>query len=62
MGSNSRGKFVFCLVIVFIFIGLGRAYRLEGGGGEDFEVVKSGSSLKGMGPFLWRKLTPQDTM
>ena len=35
MGRN----FVFCLIIVVIFIGLGRANRLGGG---HFEVVKWG--------------------
>ena len=34
-----EGNFVFCLIIVDIFIGLGRAYRL---GGEYFEVIKRG--------------------
>ena len=33
----------------------------EGGGG-DFEVVKWGVSHKGMGPFLWGKLNPEDIM
>ena len=53
------GNFVFCLIIVVIFIGLGRAYRFWG---RDFEVIKWGASHKGMGPLLWGKLTPQDTM
>ena len=55
---------MFCLITVVIFIGLGRAYRIgEGvGGGLDFEVIKWGASLKVMGPFLWGKLIPQDTM
>ena len=52
--SSSTGK----LIIVVMFIGLGRAYRL----GWDFEVIKYGSSHKEMGIFLWGKLTPQDTM
>ena len=58
------GNFVFCLIIVVTFIGLGRAYRLgrRGGGGVDFEVIKSGARHKGMGPFLLGKLTPHDTM
>ena len=29
-GSSSRGNFVRCFIIVVIFIGLGRAYRMEG--------------------------------
>ena len=33
-----------------------------GGGGVDFEVIKWGASHEGTGPFLWGKLTPQDTM
>ena len=37
-----------CLVIVVIFMGLGRAYRL----GEDFEVIIWGASHEGMGPFF----------
>ena len=40
---------------------LGRAYTLDGGEG-DFEVIKQGASHKGMAPFLWGKLTHQDTM
>ena len=52
------GNFVFFLIIVVIFIGLGRAYRFRGGGG-DFEVMKWGASHKGMEPFLWGKLTPK---
>ena len=52
------GNFVFSLIIVAIFIGLGRAYRL----GEDSEVTKWGASHKGMGPSLWGRLTPQDIM
>ena len=46
------GNFVFCLIIVVIFMGLGRANRLGGG---HFEVVKwgeRGTSHKWMGPFL----------
>ena len=42
-----------------IFIGLGRVYRLEG-------ILKlsnvGGASQEVMGPLLWGKLTPQDTM
>ena len=52
------GNFVFSLIIVVIFIGLGKAYRL----GVDFEVIKWGASHKGMGPSLWGRLTPQDIM
>ena len=50
-----RGNFVFCLILVVIFIGLGRAYK----GGRrrgDFGVIKWGASHKGMGPLLWGKL------
>ena len=48
------GSFVFCLIIVVILIGLGRAYR-----SRDFKVMKwGGPSHKGMQPFLWGKLTP----
>ena len=54
-GSSIRRKLVCCLIIVVMFIGLERAYRL--GRGEDFEVIVLRSSRKGMGPFLWRKLT-----
>ena len=57
MDQTVGENFVFCLTIVVIFIGLGRAYRLGG-----FEVIKWGASNKEMGPFLWGKLTPQDTM
>ena len=39
-------------------MGLGTAYKLGG----DFEVIKWGASHKGMGPFSWGELTPQDTM
>ena len=28
----------------------------------DFEVIKWGASHKGMGAFLWGKMTPYDTM
>ena len=31
-------------------------------GGGDFEIIKWGASQKRMGPFLWGKMTPQDTM
>ena len=51
MGSNSRGKFVFCLVIVFIFIGLGRAYRLEGGGGRILKLSNRGQAGRGWDHF-----------
>ena len=37
-------------------MGLGRAYRLGG----DFKVIIWEASHKGMGPFLWVELTPQD--
>ena len=53
------GNFVFCLIIVVTFIGLGIAYRFGEG---DFEVIKWRVSHKGMRPLLWGKLTPQDTM
>ena len=50
-----RGNFVFCLIIVVVFIGLGRAYTLWWGGG--------GGGGDGRGkPYVWRKLTPQDTI
>ena len=67
MGDLAVGEnFVFRFIIVVIFIGLGRAYRLGGGGGVggglDFEVTKWRTSHKGMEPFLWGKLTPQDTI
>ena len=42
---------VFCLIIVVIFIGLGRAYRLGWG---HFEVIKWGTSHKGMEHFYGR--------
>ena len=52
------GSFLCCLIIVAIFIGIGRADRLGG----DFEVIIGGASHEGMGPFLWGNLTPQDNM
>ena len=52
------GNFVCWLIIVVIFKGLGRSYRLEG----DFEVIIWWASHKGMEPFLWGKSTSQDTM
>ena len=58
-GIWQQEETVFCLIIAVIFIGLGRVYRLEGilklsnGGGASQEV---------MGPLLWGKLIPQDTM
>ena len=58
MGIAVGGNFVFSLILVVISIGLGRAYRL----GEGFEVIKWEASHKGMGLFLWGKLTPQGTM
>ena len=70
-GLTVRGKLVFCLIIVVILIGLGRVYRLcgvgGGGGGKGegevgFWSYEMGESHKGMGPFLWGKLTPKDTM
>ena len=30
--------------------------------GRDFKITIWGASHKGMGPFLWGKLTPQDTI
>ena len=48
------GSFVFCLIIVVILIGLGRAYR-----SRDFKVMKGGGAKpQRMQPFLWGKLTP----
>ena len=68
-GLTVGGKLVFCLIIVVILIGLGRVYRLRGGGGGGrgkgevgFWIYEMGESHKGMGPFLWGKLTPKDTM
>ena len=46
------GNFVWCLIIVVIFMGLGIAYRLRG----DFKVIIWGASHKGMGPFLWGRV------
>ena len=40
---------LFCLIIVVIFIRLGRVYRLGG----DLEVIKWDASHKGMGPESW---------
>ena len=49
------GNFVCCLIIVVIFIGLGnvlgKVYRLEMGGGGDFEVIILGESHKGWDHF-----------
>ena len=42
------GNFVYCLIIVVIFMGLGGAYRL----GEDFKVIIWGASQKGLGPIF----------
>ena len=55
LGGNS----VCCLIIIVIFIELGRAHRLEGG---YFEVIIWMGCHIRMGPFLWGKLTPEDTM
>ena len=54
------GNFICCLIIVAIFIGIGRADRLVG----YFEVIigGGGASHKEMGPFLWGNLSPQDNM
>ena len=49
-----QGNFVCCLIIVVIFLGLGRTYRLGG----DFKVVIRVISHKGMGPFLWGEFDP----
>ena len=53
-----QGNFVCCLIIVVIFLGLGRTYRLGG----DFKVVIRVVSHKEMGPFLWGKLTSWNTI
>ena len=54
----SGRNFVFCLIIVAIFIRLERAYRLRewwggggGGVGVDFEVIKWGQAMKGRDHF-----------
>ena len=45
MGDLAVGNFVCCLIIIAIFIGLGRAYRLGG----EFEVIIWGASNKANG-------------
>ena len=42
------GKFVYCLIIVVIFMRLGGTYGL----GEDFKVIIWGASHKWLGPFF----------
>ena len=44
-------KFVFCLIIVVIFIGLRRAYRL---GGMILNLSNGGKTTYGSGPFYQR--------
>ena len=43
------GNFVWCLIIVATFMGLGGAYRLR----EDFKVIISEASHKGMETFFF---------
>ena len=54
-----RGDFVFCLVIVVIFIGLGRAYRFGGGG-----VLKflNGGKPQRDGTIFMGQVAPSDIM
>ena len=47
-GTSRRGNFVYFLIIVVIFMGLGGTYRF----GEDFKVIIWGASHKGLGPFF----------
>ena len=50
------GNFVFCLIIVVTFIGLGRAYRLGRRGGEGGWILKlsnRGQGTKGWDHFYW---------
>ena len=52
------GDYVWCLVVVVIFMGLEEAKRAR-------EVLKSsygGTSYKGGTKFLWGKFSPLDTM
>ena len=51
------GKFVFCLVIVVIFIGLGRAYRL--GGFSNYQM--GGQAAKGWYNFYVESLPLKTT-
>ena len=46
---GAAGNFVWCLIIVVIFMGLEGAFRLGG----DFRVIIWGTSCKEMGPFLF---------
>ena len=49
MGQLAEGgNFVYCLIIVVIFMGHGGTYRF----GEDFKVIIWGASHKGLGPFF----------
>ena len=49
------------LIIVALFMGLGKVYSLRGGGG-DFKVIIWEASLKGTEPIFMGDVTPEDTI
>ena len=51
------GKFVYCLIIVVIFMELGGTYRL----GKILKSSYGGQATKGWDHFLLGEMTPRDT-
>ena len=55
------GNYLWCLVIVTVFMGL-RGAKSWGGEGGGFKVIKWGQSTKREDQLLWGELTPLGTM
>ena len=51
------GNFICCLIVLVMFMGLGRTYRLGG----DFKVIIWGAIHKGLGTFFMGGAHPQDS-
>ena len=50
------------LIIVALFMGLGKVYSLRGRVGGDFKVIIWEASLKGMEPIFMKDVIPEDTI
>ena len=56
-GTSRRENFVYCLLIVLIFVRVGGTYNL----GEILKSSNGGVSHKVLGPFFMGRVIPQNT-